>query len=194
MTEAKKFLFDTSFDEPTDDDGAAVREARAEAFEEGKAAGRAEVEGSAEQLAAQAAQAIAARLGEIQASREALDGVLTDRATRAALAMMRKIVPGLIAKSGLDEVEALLRECFERLLDEPRIVVRVAESMLDPLQERIDRIATDAGFTGDMVLLSDGAMGPTDCRIEWADGGAERDAEAVWKDVETTINRWLEQS
>lgn len=193
MADAKKFLFDTSFDEPDGAKNADVEQARAEAFEEGRAAGRAEAESATERTAAEALQAVAGKLGEIEASREALEGILARHATQAAVAMVDRIVPGLVRKSGVEEVEALMRDCMERLIDEPRIVVRVAETVLDPLQERIARIKADTGYTGEVVLLSDPVMGPADCRVEWANGGAERDAEAVWKDIEANVSRWLTQ-
>lgn len=193
MAEAKKFLFDNSFDEPSSRGDAAVEQARLEAYEEGRAAGRAEAEAASERMAADAMQAVATKLGEIEATREELEGVLSAHAVQAAVAMMRKIVPGLVGRSGVEEVEALMRECMEGLLDEPRVVVRVAESVLDPLQERVARVKADAGYTGEVVLLSDQAMSPSDCRVEWANGGAERAGEAIWKDIEANVSRWLAQ-
>ena len=44
-----------------------------------------------------------------------------------------------------------------------------------------------------MVLLSDDGLGISDCRIEWADGGAERNVERIWKDVEELVSRALHE-
>ena len=55
------------------------------------------------------------------------------------------------------------------LIDEPRMVIRVADEDLDALSERIDTIAKRRGFAGKVVLLAEpsvaagdaGSSGPT---------------------------------
>jgi hypothetical protein len=49
-----------------------------------------------------------------------------------------------------------------------------------------------AGYSGEVVLLADNQMGLSDCLVEWADGGAERNVERLWSEVEEVLHRTLE--
>jgi flagellar assembly protein FliH len=70
---------------------------------------------------------------------------------------------------------------------EPRLVVRVNEAQFDTVNERVQAIATDRAYAGKVIVLADAEVVPGDCRVEWADGGIERNTEATWRAVEQTI-------
>jgi len=115
-------------------------------------------------------------------------------ATDLALAILRKMHPALSAKRGLDEVEGVLAACLEQLKNEPRLVAYVPNALLDPLNERVGAISAVRGFEGRIVLIGDPDLADSDCRIEWADGGLERDTRRLWSDIETALDRCLVQS
>jgi len=118
---------------------------------------------------------------------------VTQAATDLALAILRKMHPALSAKRGLDEVEAVLASCLEQLKNEPRLVAYVPNQLLDPLNERVSTISAARGFEGRVVLIGDPELADSDCRIEWADGGLERDTRRLWSDIEAALDRCLLQ-
>jgi flagellar assembly protein FliH len=118
---------------------------------------------------------------------------VTQAATDLALAILRKMHPALSAKRGLDEVEAVLASCLEQLKNEPRLVAYVPNQLLDPLNERVSTISAARGFEGRVVLIGDPELADSDCRIEWADGGLERDTRRLWGDIEAALDRCLLQ-
>lgn len=118
---------------------------------------------------------------------------ITQAATDLALAIMRKMHPALAAKHGLDEVEGVLAACLEQLKNEPRLVAYVPNALLDPLNERVATISAARGFEGRIVLIGDPELADSDCRIEWADGGLERDTRRLWADIEGALDRCLKQ-
>ena len=59
---------------------------------------------------------------------------------------------------------------------------------LDALQERLTQLSASSGFEGRVVLIGDDAMGESDCRVEWADGGVEREAGRIWRAVEEALD------
>jgi flagellar assembly protein FliH len=118
---------------------------------------------------------------------------ITQAATDLALAILRKMHPALSAKRGLDEVESVLATCLEQLKNEPRLVAYVPNNLLDPLNERVGTISAARGFEGRVVLIGDPDLADSDCRIEWADGGLERDTRRLWADIETALDRCLGQ-
>ena len=85
----------------------------------------------------------------------------------------------------------MLSTVIAELIDEPRMVIRVADEDLDALSERIDTIAARRGFAGKIVLLAETSVAPGDCRIEWADGGVERDSARLWHDIDLAVARLL---
>lgn len=109
----------------------------------------------------------------------------------AATAITRKILPGLARIHALDEVSHIIVSCLDHILDEPRIVVRVNEQMLLPLRDRVDDIATQAGYNGRITLLAGEGIELGDCRVEWSDGFADRDEADIWKEIDKIIDAFL---
>jgi flagellar assembly protein FliH len=211
MSKREKFLFDTSFDAERSERAKAAAAAQAAAaeppaptfseeelaaarqagFAEGRSAGLAEAEASQAKRLAVALEAMPQLFDRLaqdfaeeadERSRETLD---------AALTVVRKLFPELARASGLDEIVAVVAVCLERLRDEPRLVVRCADEDLDPLREKIEQCVARSGFEGKLVFLADERLAPGDLRVEWADGGAERDQAALWKEIDTVIARAL---
>lgn len=106
-------------------------------------------------------------------------------------AIARKLLPDLARRQGTAEAEAMLSAVITELIDEPRMVIRVADEDLDAMAERIDTIAQRRGFAGKVVLLAEPSVAAGDCRIEWADGGVERDSARLWNDIDLAVVRLL---
>ncbi|MEC9346291.1 MAG: hypothetical protein VYB54_08690 [Pseudomonadota bacterium] len=201
---SNKFLFDQSFDEPgqswaerrrkqqeetfTRDD---VEAARAEGYDEGRAAGHVEAGGDIEAASATALGLIASALQDCRDELESVTRRQSREAAQIALAVGRRLARRLMARYPDGEIEALVMECLGELREEPRIVVRTAEEVADRIRDRIDTMAAGAGFTGRVVLMPDDHMGAQDCRVEWADGGAARDMKAVEAAISAAVDRFL---
>ena len=54
------------------------------------------------------------------------------------------------------------------------------------------QVTAAAGYTGRIILFADPALKAGDARVEWADGGAERDSAAIWRDIDSAIQRFVE--
>ncbi|MEX0760621.1 MAG: hypothetical protein WD100_13655, partial [Tistlia sp.] len=184
MTNARKFLFDTSFDPEarqaapaapppapaappppsfSAEELEAVREA---AYREGADQGRdqalSEARRSAESTGAEALSVLAAgvqeALGRLDERREAA----TVQVLESAIAVVRKLFPLLSERHGLGEIEGLVHACLERLHEEPRVVVRAPDDLLDALRGRMDALKLAAAYEGRVVLLADEELGPGD--------------------------------
>ena len=60
-----------------------------------------------------------------------------------------------------------------------------------PIRERISDIAASAGFEGHLVMLPDEAMTDSDCRVEWADGGAALELSRTEALIERAVRNYL---
>jgi len=199
MALPQKFNFDVSFDHlgaPSARSLAERRFTRAEleatrqsALTQGHAAGLAEVAKSAQALTANALAQIAESLAALLAAQDNTKIDTQRRAVAAMQTIVAKLVPGLAAKDPLTEVEAFTTKCLHEAIGEPRVVVRVSQEIYEPLRERLDALASAAGYAGRIVLLIDDAIAPGDARVEWADGGAERNLAGQSADMHELLER-----
>ncbi|HYG87610.1 MAG TPA: FliH/SctL family protein [Azospirillum sp.] len=166
-------------------------EGHAAGLAEGTAQGRAEMEASVAALTASALDRIAAGVETLIAEREATNAARRDQPAHIALAIVRKLMPELARRGGLAEIEAMVRSCLTELIDEPRLVVRVADDTLELVREQLEGIAS-RGFDAKLTIVGDATLGPGDCRIEWAEGGTERDTGRLLADIEQCAARLLE--
>ena len=205
MSMSEKFLFDTSF-EPEDMDRSVMpgqkpakpkfgeedlEQARTEGLAAGKENGRQEAMQSIEQQISQALSAISEQLAGLSQAQVQANERQIRSAVEAALTVMRKMFPRLAGRHGLAEIEAVVCDCLERLRSEPRIVIRVADSLLDQVEQRVSQLAAGAGFEGKIVFLAQEGLHPGDLRVEWADGGAERDSDRAWQEIDQIITRTI---
>ena len=201
---ARKFLFDLSFDAPPPKAEAAPAEApppeptfsaaeleaaRAEGFVEGRSAGLAEAASRDAARTASALERIAEGVATLLAHRtEAVHAIETE-AVALILNLARKTLPEAAKRLAFDELTGLLRGCLEDAFEEPRLVVRVPDALFDAAKETIGTGASAGGYAGKIVILADPALGPADARVEWADGGAERDMTRFWAEIDEAAQR-----
>lgn len=211
MGQFEKFLFDISFDaeKSAKAKAAAAAQAAAEvppaptfseaelaaarqaAFAEGRAAGVAEAEGCHAARLATAVEALTPQIAALAQDVAAAADARRRDSLEAALTVVRKLFPQLARAHGLEELHTVVEQCLERLRDEPRVVIRCADADLDALQARAEQAAARSGFEGKLVFLADERLKTGDLRVEWADGGAERDQKALWQEIDAVIARAL---
>ena len=208
MASIKKFLFDNSFDagrapepEPEPEtppepppptfSEAELAAARDEAFAQGKQQGQAETEAGLEQAVSDGVAALSGQLETLLGAQTEHEARQQSQAIQTAVQVVRKLFPRIAEAQALPEIEAVIAECLGHLSDEPRVVVRIAAALIDPLRERLSGLAARSGFEGKVVLISDETLEPSSVRVEWAAGGAERDTAQIWQEIEQVIARRL---
>jgi len=162
---------------------------RQAALAEGHAAGLAEAARSAESLTAASLATLAQAARALLAAQDVTALDTQRRAMTLIQSIVTKLFPALIAKDGLGEVEAFATKCLHEVFDEPRVVLRVAGELYEPLREHIDALVAAAGYAGRVVLLADDGVAAGDALIEWADGGAERNIAVQAQQIDAAIAR-----
>ncbi|MBM3569483.1 MAG: hypothetical protein FJX46_12115 [Alphaproteobacteria bacterium] len=166
--------------------------ARKLAYSDGMAAGENAARDSLEAHATAMLGAIADGLAQIAGAHDQSVARIKSEAVQLAMATALKLAGSLMARQPAAEVEALIAACLGDLGSEPRVVIRVPEPLVERLSEMTTGMAARAGFNGQIVLLGEPSLGPSDCRIEWADGGASRDAAEIQSQIEAAVARYLE--
>lgn len=196
MTDAKKFLFDTNdFD---------LLEARAKAntyteeqlilaknqsFAQGKAEGIRDTRQQQEERIGellQKALALAERMAQEEDRREVEK---CSSATKLAMRVAHKLMPQFAQRFALPEIERVIVQGIGARKDEPRIAVTVPTVHLDALTARMDALALEKGYVGKVILIADDGLAPTDCRMEWADGGMERLYERLFSQIDNEFSK-----
>ena len=197
---ARKFTFDTVFDES----GRIVRETdrarvkRSFTPDEVEAIRRdAHAQGTGS-IEARAAQATSLAMGQVaQAVMQVLstlDEVVAQHRAEAAelaLAVARKLAGAALERLPQPEIERVIADCLHQMPGEARVVVRVAPAAAAELKARVAEIAHEQGFNGRVLVTPEPSMKHADCRIEWADGGAERSLDALAAEIDALTARYL---
>lgn len=198
MKSSQPFTFDRSFDakpkrkEPalafTAEDLQAAREA---AFIEGQAAGRQQALAGIEQATADAVRALGDRISELMAREAARREVMQAEAAAVAVAMTRTLAPRLMAAEPAAEISHMVARYFEICRDAPQLVIRVAPDLTDELDARVKALAREQAFGGEVILRGDPTLQNSDCRVEWADGGAERRERAIQDEIDRLVDDFI---
>jgi flagellar assembly protein FliH len=197
MTTAAKYLFDEDFssgEKPTITLVEAERrrvDAESVAYRKGFAAGEQQAQGEAAQHAADALGVIANAMDRLDKALVGIEARLETEAVEVAIAVAGKLAPELIAREPFVEISALATESFTHLVKAPHVVVHIGADVYEAAKAKLNEIAQARGFEGRLVVLSDPAMAPGDCRIEWADGGVSRDRAATLATIDDVVARYV---
>jgi flagellar assembly protein FliH len=194
-----KFLFDVDFAAGSEREATvtlaehATRLAEAEAAAQRRGYAEAQSDAAVEtgRRIAGTLERIAVSLGEATKALAAIEARLECEAVEVAVAVARKLAPTLIEREPFAEISALASSCFRELIAAPHVVVRVNESLYAAAREKLDDIARAHGFEGKLVVLGEPGVGVGDCRIEWADGGVNREAGAADGAIGEAVARYI---
>ena len=192
MGQPQRYLFDVSFDQA--EPGAAARFSSADmeaARVTGLAEGHEAAAASIEARVAATLEALKRGMDALEAARDACMREAEQRAIALLRTALQKTVPALCAVDPVAEIEALLAHCLAETPDEPRVVLRVGDALFDAVQERLATITEASGYAGKVVLLADPALQGGDSRVEWANGGAERDTRRIADEIDAVLARAL---
>jgi flagellar assembly protein FliH len=193
MKAAAKYLFDEDFSsgvKPTISLVEAERrraDAESQAYRKGFTAGE-------QQAQSQGVAALALIADAMERLHKALGGIearLETEAVEVAVAVAGKLAPELIAREPFAEISALATSTFSHLVKAPHVVVHIGADIYETAKAKLDEIAQARGFEGRLVVLSEPAMAPGDCRIEWADGGVARDRAASLTVIDDVVGRYV---
>jgi flagellar assembly protein FliH len=194
-----RFNFDTVFGE----DGEVVRAAprqrpktsftpdeveaiRQEAFVQGTQ----NAEAAANMALAGALKSAAAYAAELLKRQDARAETIRAEASQLAIAAARRVAGHALAHYPMAEIEAAIAKVLHDYHGEARLVVRLNPALVAPLQAQLPQMIEAEGFIGRVVVAGEASLRGADCRVEWAEGGLERDANTIFAAMEAEIERW----
>jgi flagellar assembly protein FliH len=197
-----KFLFDVDFAAGADrkpaepaiplaEHAVKLAEADTAAHRRGYAEAQADAKVESDRRIADALGRIATSLATAAEGLHTIETRLECEAVDVAVAVARKLAPALVAQQPFAEIAALARDCFRELVAAPHIAVRVNDAVYATARERLDDIVRAGSFQGRLVVLAEADIPVGDCRIEWADGGINRDSAAADAAIRAAVARYV---
>jgi flagellar assembly protein FliH len=199
MPPPAKFLFDRDFAAtaevkpaiPLGLHQAKLADADAAGYRRGYAAAKAEILAEAEQRSAAALERITAALESLMRGLSGVEAMLETEAVDVAVAVAKKLAAALIEREPLAEISALAMDCFRHLVTAPHVVVRVNDGQHASVGKPIEEMVRARGLTSHLVVLAEPDIQTGDCRIEWADGGVNRDRSATEAVIDEAVSRYV---
>jgi flagellar assembly protein FliH len=168
-----------------------LAEAETAAHRRGYAEAQADAKVQTDRRIAAALECIANGVAEASTALHAIETRFECEAVEVAAAVGRKLAPALIAREPFAEIAALASDCFRQLVASPHIVVRVNDGLYAVTREKLDDIVRAHGFEGRLVVLAEKDIAVGDCRIEWADGGINRNSTAADAAIGEAVTGYL---
>lgn len=202
------YLFDVDFDalsappEPEVDETpppltfseAELQAARDTAYEAGKAEGIAQANAGLEQEINEAVRALELRFDELRELQVRANEETMRDSVRVAATIAAKLFPDYALRHGLGEIEAFVKETISTLFPEAEVVLRVPAALAEKIDARLAPTAAATGLGEHLKVVADPALGPADCRMEWGNGGAERDCGKLMEEIDSIVARFIEHS
>ena len=165
--------------------------ARQQAHDQGREAGLQEAQATLEQMTGMALATAAHHLQSLGVAQAADTEQVTQMAAAVAVTLVRKLHPEFTRLYGLAEIEGAVVDCLANLDRTPKVTLKVAPALLETVREKAEGLAERASFDGKLLVAADPSLAPGDCRVEWGDGGAERDQEAAWAHIDQAVEAAL---
>jgi flagellar assembly protein FliH len=196
----KPFMFDHSFDAGaarteeeqkaaptyTEADMAAVQQ---EAYQKGLVEGRAAAAKDIHQMHVDVLHRMERLISRLADDVWKVYAQQKQTASDIAITIARKLLPDYTKKYGMQEMTAAIESSVAEMINEPRLVLRVSDSQFEYFSKEINAIAGKLGYGGKIIVLAEAELGEHDCRIEWADGGMERNINFTWSEIERQVSR-----
>lgn len=163
---------------------------RKEMLAQGKAAASAEASAVHAMALTSISQSMVAMISQF----DAYLAELRTESAALALSVGKKLAESALSVLPHNETEALIAECMHKLHLEPRLVVRVSAELAEHIKSRVEPLSEGSGFAGRVIVLVEPALTGPACRVEWADGGIERDLVNTFAEIEDHMSRWRASS
>jgi len=200
MAAPAKFLFDMDFGTPDKARERAataaeiaekVAAAEARAYQAGYEAAHREAKAESDRRSALAFEEISIALKGIAQRFSGIENRMETEAVDVAVAVARKLCDELVSREPIAEIMALVSDCFSHLVATPHLVVRINDQLYENARANIERLASQSGFEGRLVILAEPGIATGDCRIEWADGGVVLERATIEAKINELVGRYL---
>lgn len=118
---------------------------------------------------------------------------IENSALKFAVELLRKILPTLEKDLAEAEVKNFMAQNFTNFASQETLSFAFNPETLSLVADSIGRLAEQNDFEGKISVHKDINLGPTDCRVEWKNGGVERKVSNILNKVEQLIENDIQE-
>lgn len=161
--------------------------AREEGVVEGHTTALEEAETSRAHYVADALNLLSKGLEDLQNKQDQANEELAKISMRLTYAVLRKILPRCADDFATEEIDGMIKSVLGRIMDKPQVVVRVHQMIVDNVREKITPVFENTALKDKFTVCADYELQPGDCRIEWTNGGIERNTGRIWREIDKAV-------
>lgn len=106
-----------------------------------------------------------------------------------AIGVCKKMMPAMAKQNSFGEVEKVIEEVFSKALEVPSITIVVHADLVEAVEIRLCELAKEKEYKGRIHVKANKANEPSDCRVDWANGGIERNTNELWANITSILKR-----
>lgn len=163
---------------------AAVKMAEEKAYEQG----RAEAIGEEDKKRDLLLEDISRQLTDIFAGLDKKATEVENSALQFAIELVRKILPTLEKERAEVEVKKFMAQNFANFAGQETLSFAFNPATVTLVADSIGKLAEQNDFEGKIAVHKDDTLGPSDCRIEWKNGGVERNVSETLNKVKELLD------
>ncbi|WP_193179927.1 FliH/SctL family protein [Nisaea sediminum] len=168
-----------------------VDDAKEASYQLGRQEGMSAAMSGIEQQVAVALEGVLAQVGKLKDAHRKWTNEMQRDAVRLSATIMRKLAPELVRGTELPQIEHVINQAFQFLTEQPKVMIRVATEIEEPLRSKVQLMASRVGYEGEVVLVGDPELVATDCRVSWAAGAVERSLDETWHEIDEMVERTI---
>jgi flagellar assembly protein FliH len=165
-----------------------------EAFAEGRRAGVAEVRESIDVHIGRAQEAIARTLPLLANMRAQIALDARREAVELGHLIARKLAGALLERLPAADVAAMIDRTVADLAEmtkDAQVTIRVAPPLVDAITKAASDVVQRAGSGIRATVVGDPSLQGSACRVEWPEGGSDRDPSLVQAEIGRAVERYL---
>ena len=163
---------------------AAVKMAEEKAYEQG----RTEAIGEEDKKRDLLLEDISRQLTDIFAGLDKKATEVENSALQFAIELVRKILPTLEKERAEVEVKNFMAQNFANFAGQETLSFAFNPATVTLVADSIGKLAEQNDFEGKIAVHKDDTLGPSDCRIEWKNGGVERNVSETLNKVKELLD------
>lgn len=164
-----------------------IEAARLTAQEQGRQKGLSESAASREQKIAQLLQQISTQFATIFAAEQERESRYEEEVIALVLQSLDKLFPSLNERLGLYEMQQAIARVLKTASDQSEITIRVAPDFVADTEAVIAPIRNKEINPPNFHIVPDDTLDAGDCRLQWRDGGAVRNAAHLAAAIHDTL-------
>ena len=160
-----------------------VQEAESQAYQKGFSEGKQTEEAASGQLL----QKIEENLGLLISKQEEMRSAMTEEFRKMALSIVTELVPSLQNEQAEPLIKKFLEDNFKNFSQESKLSFYFNSAVIAQAQQILANLARKYDFEGKITLHKDDSLGKSDCRVEWENGGVERNSSGLQAEVKELL-------